>query len=120
MRRIMTLLPAGGSIVQRTPRRMLMLSQIRRAICLSALLLSASAMLPPARTDLAAAGPAVQTPNYELASQWTTAKIDKAVFDIGVTPHWLETSDRFWYGYETRDGKRYWLVDPAKKSKGPL
>src|SRR5262249_19898898 len=60
------------------------------------------------------------TPNYELASQWTTSKINKAVFDTGVTPHWLETSDRFWYSYETRDGKRYFLVDPIKKSKAPL
>jgi dipeptidyl aminopeptidase/acylaminoacyl peptidase len=83
--------------------------------------LAVPALLPAARWEVAAAGPpAVQTPNYELASQWTTAKIDKAVFDLGVTPHWLETSDRFWYSYETRDGKRYWLVDPAKKSKTAL
>src|SRR5204862_2835638 len=36
-----------------------------------------------------------------------------------VTPHWLEMSDRFWYSYETRDGKRYFLVNPAAStSKG--
>src|SRR2546428_4343541 len=97
-------------------------SKIRRATWTCALLLAVPALLlPAARTDVsAAAGPGVQTPNYELASQWTTAKIDKAVFDLGVTPHWLETSDRFWYAYETRDGKRHWLVDPAKKSRAPL
>ncbi len=85
------------------------------------LLIFGTALLPAGRADVSAAGAnAPQTPNYELASQWTTAKIDKAVFDLGVTPHWLETSDRFWYSYETRDGKRYWLVDPAKKSKAVL
>src|SRR5438876_11177542 len=33
-----------------------------------------------------------------------------------VTPHWLEQSDRFWYAYESRDGKRYFLVNPAAAS----
>src|SRR5262249_12652344 len=111
--------PGRRRIVQQTPRRMLMFSQTRRATLLSALLLIASAMLlPAARIGIAAEGsPAVQAPNYELAAQWTTRKIDKAVFDLGVTPHWLETSDRFWYSYETRDGKRFWSVDPGGKWK---
>ena len=80
------------------------------------------ALFQAAHADLRAAGPgeAGQTPNYVLASQWTTAKINKVVFDLGVEPHWLETGDRFWYSYETRDGKRYFLVDPLKKSKSPL
>ena len=56
---------------------------------------------------------AVRTANYELASQWTVPKINKLIFDTQVTPHWLEFSDRFWYSYETRDGKRYFIVDPA-------
>jgi hypothetical protein len=62
----------------------------------------------------------VDAPNYELASRWTSAKVGKLVFDTAVTPHWLEFSDRFWYSYETRDGKRYFLVDPPKKAKAPL
>jgi hypothetical protein len=32
--------------------------------------------------------------NYELASRWTPAKVGKLVFDLAVTPHWLE-GDRF-------------------------
>ena len=80
------------------------------------------ALFQAAHADLRAAGAAEapQTPNYVLASQWTTAKINKVVFDLGVEPHWLETGDRFWYSYETRDGKRYLLVDPLKKTKTPL
>jgi dipeptidyl aminopeptidase/acylaminoacyl peptidase len=93
----------------------------RRTAFTRALLLSAViAVLPNAHTMLRAQSAGVVTPNYELASQWTTSKINKAVFDTGVTPHWLETSDRFWYTFETREGKRYVLVDPVKKSKTPL
>src|SRR5215813_3601170 len=59
-------------------------------------------------------------PNYDLASDWTSQKIGRLVFDTTVTPHWLETSDRFWYSYQTRDGRRFYLVDPIKKAKAPL
>src|SRR5215510_13822186 len=46
-------------------------------------------------------GVATVKPNYELASRWTQQKVAKLVFDTAVTPNWLETSDRFWYVYET-------------------
>jgi hypothetical protein len=59
-------------------------------------------------------------PNYELAAQWTSQKVSKLVFDTTVTPRWLSTSDRFWYSYQTRDGRRFSLVDPIKKTKSPL
>jgi dipeptidyl-peptidase 4 len=58
--------------------------------------------------------------NYDLASRWTTAKVGKLVFDTSVAPHWLESGERFWYSYETSQGKKWWMVDPAKKSKTPL
>ena len=64
--------------------------------------------------------PSAITPNYELASAWTTQRVSKLVFDTSVTPRWLETSDRFWYSYQTRDGRRFYLVDPVKKTKAPL
>src|SRR5438552_7578928 len=54
--------------------------------------------------------------NYELASRWTPAKVGKLVFDLAVTPHWLE-GDRFWYTFENTSGRRFYLVDPAKKAK---
>jgi dipeptidyl-peptidase-4 len=55
--------------------------------------------------------------NYELAAQWTPTKVGKLVFDLSVTPHWLDAGDRFWYSFETNKGRKFWLVDPAKKSK---
>ena len=48
----------------------------------------------------------VETPNYDLAAQWTSDKVRKLVFDTTVTPRWLETSDRFWYAYQTREGRQ--------------
>jgi dipeptidyl-peptidase-4 len=59
-------------------------------------------------------------PNYDLAAQWTPQKVAKLVFDTNVTPRWLETSDRFWYSFQTREGRRFYLVDPVKKAKAPL
>ena len=38
--------------------------------------------------------------NYELAARWTPAKVGKLVFDTAVTPHWMDSGDRFWYSFE--------------------
>src|SRR4029453_10398972 len=62
----------------------------------------------------------VALPNYDLAAQWTSDKVRKLVFDTTVTPRWLETSDRFWYAYQTREGRKFSLVDPVKRTKPPL
>jgi len=59
----------------------------------------------------------VQKANYELAARWTPAKVGKMLFDTAVTPHWLETGDRFWYSFETNSGKRFVMVDPVKRTK---
>jgi dipeptidyl aminopeptidase/acylaminoacyl peptidase len=67
-----------------------------------------------------AAPPEAKKANYDLASRWTPAKVGKLVFDTAVTPHWLETGDRFWYSYETSQGKKWSLVDPAARTKKPL
>ena len=40
------------------------------------------------------------------------------VFDTTVTPRWLESGDRFWYPYQTREGRTFYLVDPVKKTQG--
>jgi dipeptidyl-peptidase-4 len=67
-----------------------------------------------------AAGTDVKKANYGLAARWTPAKVGKLVFDTAVMPHWLETGDRFWYSYETSQGRTWVLVDPAARSKKPL
>src|SRR5579871_3418716 len=63
--------------------------------------------------------PAVKA-NYELAAQWTRQKVGKLVFDTSVTPRWLDSGDRFWYSFENTKGRKFWMVDPVKKSKTPV
>jgi len=92
------------------------------ALCLS---LTASSLFPAPlmaqdKAPKADQDNRVQKANYDLASRWTAQKIGKMVFDTAVTPHWLETSEKFWYSYETSQGKKFYLVDPVKKTKAPL
>jgi dipeptidyl aminopeptidase/acylaminoacyl peptidase len=62
----------------------------------------------------------VTTPNYALEARFLPDSVNKLIFDLLVTPHWFTQSDRFWYSYRTTDGTRYYIVDPAKRSKTPL
>ncbi len=55
--------------------------------------------------------------NYRLASRFSPKKLDKMVFSTSVDPHWLKLSDRFWYMYETSEGKKWFIVDPEKGEK---
>lgn len=55
--------------------------------------------------------------NYQLASRFSPDKLEKLIFTTTLDPHWLKHSDRFWYEYETSDGKKWYIVDPASKSK---
>ena len=55
--------------------------------------------------------------NYRLAARFAPKKLEKMIFSTAVDPHWLKHSDRFWYTYETPNGKNWYLVDPAKAEK---
>lgn len=55
--------------------------------------------------------------NYALAARFSPDKIAKMLFSTSVDPHWLKLSDRFWYVYETREGKFWYIVDAAKGTK---
>ena len=55
--------------------------------------------------------------NYQLASRFSPNKVKKMVYSTSVDPHWLKLSNRFWYEYETPNGKEWYLVDPLAKSK---
>ena len=56
-------------------------------------------------------------PNYDLAARYSPDQMKKMVFSTNVSPHWLKNTDRFWYLYETSEGKKWYIVDPAKTSK---
>lgn len=55
--------------------------------------------------------------NYEQASRFSPDNLKRMVFSTKVEPHWLKNSSRFWYAYETSEGKYYYIVDPKLKSK---
>ena len=63
---------------------------------------------------------AISEANYQLASRFSPEKLRKMIFSTNVSPNWMRNSDRFWYVYETSQGKRWHLVDPAARSKRPL
>lgn len=58
--------------------------------------------------------------NYRLASQFSPSKLRTMIFSTDVRPNWINHSDKFWYEYTTSEGKRYYLVDPAKRKKEEL
>lgn len=61
-----------------------------------------------------------QTANYDLAARFSQNKISKMVFSTQVQPSWFPDSDKFWYVYETSQGKKWYVVDPAQGSKREL
>ncbi len=58
-----------------------------------------------------------QKGNYELAARFSPEKLKRMIFSTSVDPHWMKKSDRFWYEYETSEGKNWYVVDPVKRTK---
>ncbi len=83
------------------------------SICLTVLFLIAA-------VGLWAENKPVTKANYELPARFTPNKMKKMVFSTRVNAHWLKHSDRFWYIYETSNGKAFNLVNPATKQKRPI
>ena len=44
--------------------------------------------------------------NYQLAARYSPKKQDKLLFSTIVDAHWLKRGNRFWYTYETTEGKK--------------
>ncbi len=95
-------------------------SAVRRALAalaFAALLSPAAttAQLPVAATPAAAT--AVTQANYRLAARFAPYKMRSLVYSLGVTPRWIKGSERFWYEWETAEGKRFMIVDPIAGTK---
>ncbi|TKC06327.1 S9 family peptidase [Pedobacter frigoris] len=58
--------------------------------------------------------------NYQLASRFSPNKLRKIIYSTAVDPHWLKLSNRFWYVYETPNGKEWYMVNPVSKSKSKI
>ncbi len=66
-------------------------------------------------TNQAAAGS--ESPNYRLAGRFAPYKIRELIHSTSVEPNWIENSERFWYSWESGNGKSYYLVDPQAGTK---
>ena len=42
------------------------------------------------------------------------------IFSTAVDPHWTNSGNKFWYMYETTNGKKWVVVDPVKMTKTPM
>ena len=90
---------------------------LRRAL-LFGLIATASyapAPLSGQATNQAAAGS--ESPNYRLAGRFAPYKIRELIHSTSVEPNWIENSERFWYSWESGNGKSYYLVDPQAGTK---
>ena len=58
-----------------------------------------------------------QKANYFLAARFSPKKLDKMIFSLSIDPHWLKLSNKFWYTFETSEGKQWNIVDPMKGEK---
>ena len=63
---------------------------------------------------------APQKANYQQAARFSPSKLRKMVYSTSVEPHWLKRSQRFWYEYESPNGKYWYIVDPATRNKKML
>ncbi|RZK44128.1 MAG: S9 family peptidase [Pedobacter sp.] len=55
--------------------------------------------------------------NYQAAARFSPNKLRKVIYSTAVDPHWLKLSNRFWYQFETPNGKQWYIVDPVLKTK---
>ena len=65
-------------------------------------------------------GAAITSANYSLAAKFSPERQKQMIYSTSVSPHWLENSDRFWYQYNTSQGKKWYLVDAAAGTKKAL
>ncbi len=57
---------------------------------------------------------------YVQAERFTQEKLNTMLFSTSVDPHWFRKGNCFWYEYKTGNGRAWYVVDPAAKTKRPL
>lgn len=61
-----------------------------------------------------------QSADFKQAKRFTKHQMKKKSSDLAVNPHWIEDQDRFWYSYETSDGKNWYMVNALEEDKKEL
>ncbi|HEX6981950.1 MAG TPA: DPP IV N-terminal domain-containing protein [Balneolaceae bacterium] len=55
--------------------------------------------------------------NFDLAEQFTTQRMQKMVGSTEVDAEWIENKNRFWYSYESDEGKNWYIVNASEREK---
>ena len=100
------------------PLRRLALRTVTLAVGAALFTGAALAQLPVAASR-AATGPVTEA-NYRLAARFAPYRMRKLVYSTGVTPRWIKGSEKFWYEWESAQGKRFMIVDPVAGTKKQL
>lgn len=64
-------------------------------------------------------GTVVTADDYRRAESFLSRNIQDIAYGLEVSPEWLDEGRTFWYRTNTREGKRFLLVDPDKAQKEP-
>ncbi len=64
--------------------------------------------------------PIITEEDYQRAESFLSRNIQDMAYGLEVSPEWTEDGNIFWYRINTREGKRFLIVDPDKKLKGPV
>lgn len=61
-----------------------------------------------------------ELPEYIQARQWTPDVDENMLFSYTIRPNYFPESANFWYEFQTTQGKNWYIVEPALRSKRPL
>ncbi|MGM0460431.1 MAG: DPP IV N-terminal domain-containing protein, partial [Bacteroidota bacterium] len=61
-----------------------------------------------------------QEANFDLAEQFTADRMQKLVGSTSLNANWIEEENRFWYEWETTEGKEWVFVDADEPARRPL
>ena len=56
----------------------------------------------------------------ELAQRFSGSKLRSMLFSTSVDPHWFPAGDKFWYSYKTSEGNKWYVVNPAARTRDLL
>ncbi len=57
------------------------------------------------------------TADYAQAEQFVPDNVIPMLYNMSVTPNWIDGTDYFWYLNAGREGKEYFLVDTVNATK---
>ena len=64
--------------------------------------------------------PEAVKPNYNLAEQFSPAKMRRMVPQTVIRPNWFKGETKFWYRWQTLDAINYYIVDAVRGSETEL